>query len=180
MFKRHWQFKGALVLAALNVDVWCPVLRWLGVGPWKIFFVLLPTALVGMLGWWAFWHWFRRKAIPEIIEENAKMQEAIKLGKKTHQVLKISGQWNLIVKFAKSFSKATDPNNRLIKWVKRYGHLAVFGLGAEPLPALRTLCLIFCDSIGWRGGIYTLIFSDILHVAVIVWGWNKIFSLLGY
>lgn len=183
-FRWHWQYVGGLFLALLNVDFWCPVLRWFGVSPWHIFFILAPTALVGMLGWWAFWRWFRQKAIPEIIkkkiEESDKIQEAIKLGQETHQILKKTGQWNIIVSFAKNFVKATNPNNKFTKWVRRYGHFAVFGLGAEPLPVLRTLCLIFCESIGWLGGIYTLVFSDLLHVTIIIWGWDKIFSLLGY
>ncbi len=184
MFKWHWQYAGGLFLAVLNVDLLCPFLRWLGMGPWKIFLILSPTAIIGMLGWWAFWRWFRRKIIPEIvnkkIEESNQLQEAIKLGQETHQILKKTGQWSIIVRFAKTFAKATNPDLKSVKWVKRYGHLAVFGLGMEPLMGLRTFCLIFCESVGWISGIYTLIFSDVLHVAVIVWGWDKMFSFFGH
>src|SRR3989344_1182984 len=126
----HWQYLLAVFLLAMNID-WLviPFLRGNGIRGYLLFLLVWPLANLELIGWFYFWRWFGRIAVPEFvskkIKESEDIQEGINLGKAIKEELKNLGYLdrlkNLLLKF---YFKATDSEKGFFKKIKR-GRLVV-------------------------------------------------------
>ncbi len=176
----HWQYLGVLVLAIFNIDlVLIPILKKLGVSGMNLFWIGSFWATIELLCRYWFWIWFRKVVIPETasqkIAESEYLQEGIELGTELKSHLQQHGYLQKLENyFIKTYSKATDENNRIVKWIRRGGHTAMLLLGIDPYPGGRTIGVIFCGIFGWRKHLYALAIGNIIHIAYIVGAWNMI------
>ena len=116
-----------------------------------------------------------------------KIRESVKLGREIAAELKndyyIKNRYlnRIIDHVIWQYEWANDPKNRLIHFIKWGGHGAMLVLGVEPVVAGgRTVGTIFCRIVSWRTGFVTLTIANIGHIAIVVWGWDKIFSFFGW
>lgn len=182
----HWQYAGAIALYVLNVDwIIMPKLKFWGLSGWLLFVVTSVLAVLELYLGYLFWDWFRRVSVPELAKHAAQsemVQEAIEMSKEIQKELKKVGLWEKlktrIINFLfNTYKKATDHNNRFMKWLKRGGNIGMFAFGINPEPGTRTFGAIFCGTTSWRNGLYPLALGNIFRVAYMVGLWEVIFRI---
>lgn len=184
IFFRFWPIFISMVVALpLNVDFSIiPNLRSQGVFGLKLFYASAVLATAEMFYWYWFWGWVGR----EIVGLRA-IKPSVEFGKEITKELKndcyVRNKYfhRIIGHVIKRYEWATSPGNwfvRLIKWGR---HGAMIILGVEPVIAGGRLAgIIFCRTFSWRSGFATLCVANIGHVALMVWGWNQLFSFFGW
>lgn len=182
----HWQYLIPPLLTILNVDwILMPIIQGRGVTGWLLFAIVSALAVAELFCWLHWAIWFRSVALVEFAQKAARVaevQEAIALGKEIRYDLKETGMWEknkekVIDYCFATFKKATNENNRFIRWVKRGGGLGLLILGIFPEPGTRTLGAICCGVMGWKKGIYPLAIGNIMRVGYMVGLWHLVFKL---
>ena len=171
-----WPFLwGFLLYTVGNVDyVIIPlILKPLGLSFWTIFWIALPIADAEIIGGFYFWSWFAWKWSPT----TEPVKETVELAKSIIVLLKEYGLLGTIIyKVRKTFRWAT--NSKFIKFIKAWGHIGMFGLGAESVVSGGRLAgTIICASAKRKNWLYSLIIGNTFHVIVSIWTWNLFFYL---
>ena len=167
----------------LNVDFWViPNLRARGITGLNLFYISTFLATGEMLYWYWFWGWVGREAA-----NLKKIRESVKLGREIAAELKndyyIKNRYlgRIVDHVIWQYEWATNPESwplRLIRW-SQYASMVI--LGVEPVVAGgRTVGGIYCRIKSWRIGLVILSIANIGHIAIVVWGWDKIFSFFGW
>ena len=182
----HWQYLVPPLILILNVDwVLMPIIKGWGIDSLTLFIGTSILAVTELICCYWFWKWFRKTSLVEFAHRAKKrkeVQEAIALGKEIEFDLKMAGlldeiKAKILNYIFNSYEKATDENNRLMRWTKRSGTGAMIILGVSPEPGTRTFGAIVCGVTGWKKGLYPLALGNILRVAYMVGLWQVIFSL---
>lgn len=172
-----WPFLGAVLLYGANVDyLIIPfILEPLGLSFWAKFWIAAPMADMEIVGGFYFWRWFAWKWLPT----TEPVKDTVELTKSIIALLIEYGLLGTIIyKVRETFGWATSPNRKLTKFVKAWGHIAMFSLGAESfVSGGRLIGTILCASMKWKKGLMSLVVGNTIHVAVSIWTWNLFFYL---
>lgn len=177
----HWQYLIGILIFILNVDlVLVPLLKFkFGINGWSLFWIILILANMEMYGWYWFWGWWKHGVFSNFFAkrlQDKRVQEVLELGKDIRHTLTLTGQWQKAKDFFFNvFAWATDDGNRFLKRIKRGGYPVLFFMAVEPLPGGRTVGVVFCGMINWRGGLLALMLGNAVHVGWVVGLVNWIF-----
>lgn len=171
-----WPFLwGFLLYTAGNVDyVIIPfILEPLKLSFWQTFLIATPLANAEVIGGFYFWSWFTWKWLPT----TESVKETVELTKSIITLLREYGLLGTIMyKVRETFKWAI--NSRFSRFVKAWGHLGMFGLGAESfVSGGRLVGTIICASTKWKNGLYSLVIGNTIHVAISVGMWKLFFYL---
>lgn len=181
---RFWPVFISLAMAfPLNVDFWViPNLRIRGISGSNLFCIAAVLATMELFYWYWFWGWVGRE-----IANLKKIRGTVELGKEIAKDLKndpyVKNRYlrRFINHIVEQYEWATNPKNWLVRMLKGCGHGGMAVLGVEPFVAGgRTLGVIFCRTFSWKAGLITLSIANVGHIFVVVWGWDKLFSLFGW
>jgi len=177
-WRNIWPFLGAAVLyTAGNPDyVIIPfVLEPLGLSFWTMFWVVAFIANLEIIGGYFFWRWFVWTWLPK----TKPIKETIKMTKSIIDLLIEYGLLGTIeYKIRETFEWATNPNRNFVQFIKRWGHVGMFCLGAESfVSGGRSIGTIACASTKWPRGLYALIIGNFIHIATTIWTWKLFFYL---
>lgn len=185
LLRDYWQFRVVAIVSILNTDLITFFL--IAFGNFSIPLVIsitLPLATTELLIQYWFWGWFRKEIVPGFVTEklaqDKNLREVVELGKEVKNELEESGHWDLLQIVLKKFSEATNECNRLVKGIKRFGHLLIFLLGSEPLPFGRSVCFIFCGATRWKSGLVVLMLGNVIHVISVALSLHSLFVLPRY
>lgn len=174
---RYWPVLISLTISFFNVDfVVIPFLRAHGINGATLILIAIPLATAELSYLYWFWGWLGRLlgSLQTIREDVQFSKEAVSAD------LAKNGFWKKAINyFAKKYKWVMNNDHRIIKWVKRGGHFSLILVGLNPEPASRLIGVIFCRSLNWKKGFYSLAIGNVLHVLYVVGGWDLIFRLFG-
>lgn len=179
-----WHFLGGVVLFVANIDwiiiptILIPLFQF----TLTTYIIAIVLANIELVMWYRFWRWFfvswlaRRKSIKETIEFTKGIANEAKKDEKVRGYL-----CRIIDRFENTFAWATNPKRWLWKIVKAGGHFGLLFLGFEPFFwGGRLVGTVFCATIGWKNGIYSLCLGNSLHVIITILSWKAGFRLGDY
>jgi len=169
-----WPFLPSIIVMFLNIDfVVIPFLKNKGLNIWELFFISSFLATLELGYWYWFWGW-----LIKTIKTVGPIKDSIAFGKEIGRDLKRQGLLERIKEFfLKKYSWATDHNNRVLKWIRRGGHISLILAGVMPEPGTRTIGVIFCRTLKSKLGFVSLSFGNVLHIGYMVGLWEFIFRL---
>ena len=182
MMKWHWQYLTPLLMIASSMDmVIMPVLESFEISGWRLFWITSLVSTAKLYIWYFFWKWFRKMAIPELVRhkllQSGDIQEGLALGKEIERKLRGEGLAERIAEYCHYlYKKYTDEDSKLVKRIKRGGHLGMLMLGVLPNSIFRAAGVTCCATFGWHRGMYSLLIGNIGHIAYMVGVWDLIFS----
>lgn len=147
----------AVVVTACNIDWIVSPFFAREFGHIQLEYRVLIVSILSLVGA-SYIYWFGRLLDGIIIEYEQNGQ--------TVAVLSASSWWWDRVKawFIRRHKKALHPENKWIKYIKRYGYPAIVGIGIIPefMPGARTTLVSFCAAAKWRSGFVLYLFADFL------------------
>jgi hypothetical protein len=154
---------------------------------WALFVVLSVLATLEIIIWYKFWRWFfisylpRKKEIRKTIEFAKEISGELKRDGYIER-LKSDGYIDRVIyRCEEIFRWATHSESWHFKKIKAWGHLGLFILGVEPFfSGGRIAGVIFCSTLGWSKGLYSLCIGNIFHVAITVGFWKYFHEFVGY
>ena len=172
-------FIGAGLLVVCNVDwVIIPLLKPFFHSLWSLWLVVAIIANIELILWYHFWRWFFTKWLAH----RRSIEQTIEFAKEIGSELKAEGYIDRVVTyFEHTFTWASNPEGRLFKIVKAWGHAGMLFLGFEPFVfGGRLVGVVFCATTGWTSGLYMLVIGNSVHVLVSVGTWEAIFVVWRY
>lgn len=173
----RWPFLWGVLLYIANVDyVVIPfVIGPLNMSFWTTFWMAVLLANLEIFCGFYFWSWFTWKWLPT----TEPVKDTVELTKNIITLLKEYGLLGTIkYKISKTFEWATS--NKFSKFIKTWGHVGMFVLGAESIVSGgRLVGTVLCASMKWKNGLYALMVGNTIHIVISVWTWGLFFDLWG-
>ncbi len=177
-----WRIKCVFIVIACNVDLLIPVLKYFHMSRSALLAITIPLATIELI----YWYWFLGKVLKAMIASQAVKNE-VAFAREMQLQLTAAGiieylklhaleVWTTIqARIVRLHLKAIDESNWAVRLIRAYGHVAIIGISASPLPSERIICLIFCRSIHWYSGLCSLLVGNILHILIAYVGWSVVF-----
>ena len=173
-----WPLLLAPIVGFLNIDfIVIPLLKSRGLAGFHLIGSASFLATLELAFWYWFWGW-----IGKLLIHVKTISEDIEFSKETiASDIKKNGSLNRLLNyFAKKYHWLTNNDHRAIRWIKRGGHVSLFAVGFFPEPASRMIGVVFCRSLHWKMGFYSLALGNIFHILYIIGGWNLVFWLFNW
>lgn len=174
--KKFWPVVVYAFVIWLNTDFLIPVgLSLMGPSFLLTIFVLILASGELCYSFW-FWRWIVRRG-PEIHDLRERRRQKVRKGL-------FKGAFHGLVDWVldsilRGYRKVTNPENGTRRHIERWGVLAVWAAGLNPVPGLPTRgpCSIFLGFYGFRKEFVHLLVANSIHVTFVIWGWKQ---LLGH
>lgn len=164
--RNFWPVAVYICMVPLNTDAIIPLGLVLGFSQ-DILLKLVPLlATIELCYCYWFWGWLIQRA--GVLEE-------IRERRRRHQQDGILDRW-FIDGILEMRRKALDPHNGTQKSINKYGVLAVWVFGLNPVPWLPTRAptAAFLGATRRHREFYHLVVANFIHAASVIWAWGEI------
>ena len=164
-YLRYWPLLVYGIIAPLNTDAIIP-LGLLFKVPRETLLLTVPllASLELCYGFW-FWGWWIIPQVPRL----EKVREA-------RRELQQEGllDWWVIDRVLRVYHRVIDPHNGTRRRIKRWGIVAVWVAGINPISLIptRSPCGAVLGTLRLKNGLYHLLAANAIHAVGMIYGWN--------
>lgn len=169
--RKFWPVAVYAIVVWANTDLITPVaFAMLGSSLWTVSAVAIVATIELVYGFW-FWGWVVKQG-PAIEALRERRRNAHHRGF-SRLVLNGITDW-VLEGVLKAYRKVKSPENGIRRHINRWGIIAVWLLGVNPVPGVPTRgpCCAFLGFYGFRKEFYHLMAANLLHVIIVMWGWG--------